>query len=316
MKNQTVDVVIPVYHPGESFGKLLDMLGKQTRTPSKIILMITENGEKVHPEYDAVPRLEYHSVRPEAYDHGGTRTSGAAFGSSGYILFMTEDAVPEGETFIERLLSGFEDPGVAAVYARQLPRENAGPIERFTRGFNYPAESRTKRKEDLETFGIKTFFCSNVSAMYDRACFESLGGFFSPTIFNEDMLFAHKLIMSGHAVRYEASARVIHSHAYTGKEQYRRNFDLAVSQADHPEVFASVSSEGEGMKLVKSTAKYLLKSGNFYRLPQLIYESGMKYLGYRKGLRYRSLSPEQCMKNSTNKNYWRKFYGTDQSHKV
>ena len=55
----------------------------------------------------------------------------------------------------------------------------------------------------------------------------------------------------GYRIAYAADAVVFHSHNYTALEQLRRNFDLAVSQADHPEVFAGISSEGEGIRLVK-----------------------------------------------------------------
>ena len=77
------------------------------------------------------------------------------------------------------------------------------------------------------------------------------------TIFNEDMIFAARLIQSGRAVAYCAQARVIHSHNYSSIQQFHRNFDLGVSQADHPEVFDCVKSESEGIRMVKQTAGYL-----------------------------------------------------------
>ena len=93
---------------------------------------------------------------------------------------------------------------------------------------------------------------------YDREKFWFQGGFIRKTIFNEDMIFAGKAILEDdYAVAYVASARVIHSHNYTCMQQFRRNFDLAVSQADHPEIFSKVSSESEGIRLVKQTARFL-----------------------------------------------------------
>lgn len=75
-------------------------------------------------------------------------------------------------------------------------------IERYTRSFNYPKESSVKTKADLDRLGIKTFFCSNVCAMYRRSIYEKLGGFVKHTIFNEDMIFAGKLIQEGYAIAY------------------------------------------------------------------------------------------------------------------
>ena len=57
-----------------------------------------------------------------------------------------------------------------------------------------------------------------------------LGGFETRTIFNEDMIFAGKVILAGGAVAYCAEARVIHSHNYSGIMQFKRNFDLGISR--------------------------------------------------------------------------------------
>ena len=60
------------------------------------------------------------------------------------------------------------------------------------------------------------------------------------------MIFAGGLIQKGYAVAYAADAKVIHSHNYSGVQQFHRNFDLAVSQAEHPEVFSGGSFRGRG----------------------------------------------------------------------
>ena len=102
--------------------------------------------------------------------------------------------------------------------------------------------------------------------MYRRSIYEKLGGFVKHTIFNEDMIFAGKLIQEGYAIAYVAEARVVHSHNYTNRQQLHRNFDLAVSQADHPEIFAMAKSESEGIRMVKATAAYLI----YQKLPENI----------------------------------------------
>lgn len=112
------------------------------------------------------------------------------------------------------------------------------------RGYNYPPASRVKSLEDLPELGIKTYFCSNVCCAYRREIYEALGGFIKHAIFNEDMLFAAKAIQAGYRIAYAAEARVIHSHNYTCGQYFHRNFDLGVSQADHPEVFRGCHRRG------------------------------------------------------------------------
>ena len=220
---------------------------------------------------------------------------------------MTQDAVPENENLVEELVKAIEkEKDVRAAYARQLPTEDCRLMERYTREFNYPEQSCIKRQSDLEKMGIKTYFCSNVCAMYRRDIYLELGGFVKKTIFNEDMIFAGKLIQSGWAIAYASQARVIHSHNYSALQQFHRNFDLAVSQADHPEVFEGVRSEGEGIRLVKKTAGWLWGQGKPWLVLNLIWNSGWKYLGYLLGKRYKHLPGWMIRFCTSQKKYWKK----------
>lgn len=313
MENQTfrpqVDVIIPTYKPDEKFYQLMERLGHQTYPINKIILMNT--GDVLPKEEEircklSLSLLEVHHIKPSEFDHGGTRNAGASHSEADICVFMTQDAVPADETLIEMLVESFSKSKVAAAYARQLPAEDCRLAEQFTRSFNYPSESRIKTKEDLEVLGIKTFFCSNVCAAYRMNVFREEGGFEERTIFNEDMIFAGHLVKKGYAIAYAADARVVHSHNYSNALQFHRNFDLAVSQAQHPEVFADVRSESEGIRLVKKTAAYLIKQKKPHLVPGLIVTSGCKYMGYWLGKRYRKLPMWLVKKLSWNKRYWEK----------
>jgi len=217
---------------------------------------------------------------------------------------MTQDAMPQDEYLLEKLLKCLEEEEVAAAYARQLPAPDSTPVESYMRSFNYPEKSEVKSVKDMETRGIKAFFCSNVCCAYKRDIYEKLGGFIRHTIFNEDMIYAAGALKAGYRIAYAADAKVVHSHNYTCKQQLRRNFDLGVSQAEHPEIFANVPSEGEGIKSVKATAAYLKQNGMWKWIPHLILQSGFKYLGYLLGKNYRKLPHKYVMKLTMNKEYW------------
>lgn len=306
MKAYTIDIIIPVYKPDEKFDRLMRMLQKQTYPVERIILMNTEKQFFPDRGYERLPHVEVHHLKKEDFDHGGTRDSAAALCRGDLLLFLTQDAVPADERLVENLVCAFADPDVAAAYARQLPAKDCGFLERYTRGFNYPAQSRVKTMEDLPQLGIKTFFCSNVCAMYRRSVYEELGGFEKRTIFNEDMIFAGKLIKNGYGIAYVAEARVIHSHNYGPLEQFHRNFDLAVSQAEHPEIFSMARSESEGIRMVKESACYLIRKRKPWLLPELVVASGFKYLGYLLGKNYRRLPRRLVLRFTMNKSYWKR----------
>ncbi|MBE5962234.1 MAG: glycosyltransferase family 2 protein [Lachnospiraceae bacterium] len=316
----SVDVIIPVYKPDAKFDRLLAMLVAQSVKPSKILILNTE----VFPEYAtervashikkvmkkqpasqaADVSIEVHSIKKEEFDHGGTRAYGAGLSDAEFMIFMTQDAIPKDKYLIEELLKPFKDEQVAVSYGRQLAGENAGEIESYTRVFNYPETSRKKTKKDLEQLGIKTYFCSDVCAAYRKTSYEAVGGFVTKAIFNEDMIIASRFIKAGMAVYYAADAMVYHSHTYTYWQQFTRNFDLAVSQADHKDIFEEVSSESEGMKLVKQTIVHLAKKKRYFLIIDLILQSGFKYMGYFLGKRYKTLPKSMVLKCSMNKAYF------------
>ena len=305
MEKKTVDVIIPAYRPGEGWKQMLRGLEGQTWPVHRLIVMNTgkENWKAAY-EKTTIP-MEVHHLTREEFDHGKTRDQAARMSRADYLLFMTQDALPEDCHLIEKLVEAMErDEKIGAAYARQLPREDCRLMEQYTRQFNYPEQSRVKTKADIPTLGIKTFFCSDVCAAYRRDLFEELGGFESPVIFNEDMFFAANAIEHGYGVAYAAEAKVVHSHNYTMRQQFHRNFDLAVSQKQHPEIFEQVSSEAEGMKLVKSTIAYLFA----IRKPWLIFHFGMqcvgKYAGFWMGRHYEKLSRKQILKYTMNPGYW------------
>ena len=308
--NNIIDVIIPTYKPDKSFISLIDKLQKQTVKPNKIILMNTEEKfiEKFLSETQILNKydnIEIHHVSETEYDHGKTRDMGVQFSKAPYFLCMTQDAVPYDEFLVEELLKVLQKDNIASVYGKQLARENCHILENFTRKFNYPDESRIKSKADMEELGIKTYFCSNVCAAYKREVYDRLGGFIKKTIFNEDMIYAAAVIKAGYEIGYVARAQVIHSHHYTGKQQFHRNFDLGVSQADHPEVFKDVPSEKEGGKLVSGTIKFLLKEKHLEMLIPFVYQCGCKYIGYRLGKAYKKLPKGMVKAFSMNRNYWK-----------
>lgn len=308
-----IDVIIPVYMPDDKFERLIDMLNRQTRMPDNIILIwtIPDNNrfdkKQIEDKYQK-DNVKCLYVKQKEFDHGATRAYGISVSDADYVLCMTQDAVPYNENLIENLLNAFNDENTAASYARQLPGDKENEIEKITRAFNYPETERIQNKASLKKYGIKTFFCSDVCAMYKKTCYDETGGFIKKTIFNEDMIMASSLVGLGYTVRYVPKAQVVHSHTYTCMQQYRRNFDLAVSQADHPEVFERVPSESEGIRLVIQSAKLLCKKGKVYLLPKLVLQSGFKYLGYRKGKQYKKLSREKILKCTMNKSYWKRIW--------
>jgi rhamnosyltransferase len=303
-----IDVIIPVYKPTKKLITLIEKLENQSVPFHQILLINTE--EKYLEQliygthfFDSHKRVQITHISKREFNHARTRRYAVEKSKAEIFVMMTQDAIPADEFLLERLVSELTDD-VAACYARQIPDVSSSAAEKFGRRMNYPEQSARKTQNDLAKLGIKTYFCSNVCCAYRRDIYEELGGFVRHTIFNEDMLYAAKAIDAGYAIVYAADAQVIHSHDYTMKQQFRRNFDLGVSQAKNPQVFAKVPSEGEGKKLVKATAAYLKEKKLYWQKISFYFQSVSRYLGYILGKHYQKLPRRAILLFTMNKEYW------------
>lgn len=306
----SVDAILLTYKPEKQVMELIRALEEQTYPIRKIIIMNTEERYFYNLFYgtgflEKYKNIETHHLSEKEFDHGRTRAKAVQYSKSDIFVCMTQDAMPVDDSLIHNLveaLTGQEK--IAAAYARQLPLPDCREIERYTRSFNYPDQSSVKSAADMDRLGIKTFFCSNVCAAYNREIYEMIGGFVKKAIFNEDMVYAGHAVTAGYRIAYAAEAKVYHSHNYTCMQQFHRNFDLGVSQAEHPEVFGVVSSENEGIKLIKSTIRHLKKTKKWLQIPYLVVSSGYKLIGYQLGKHYQSLPRGMVKWCSASKTYW------------
>ncbi len=302
----SLDLIIPTYLPDQKLDLLLERIRKQTVQPNRILLLntIVDGREDIVDCYIEKYDVEVHPIQKKDFDHGGTRHYGAELSDADYLMFMTQDAVPTDTKLIENLMKGFEEESVTLCYARQMAGKHGDVLEKYTREFNYPDKDIIKSKKDLATMGIKAFFCSDVCAVYQREAYKEAGGFVRKTIFAEDAIMAYMMIMAGHKVRYVKDAKVLHSHNYNYIQQFQRNFDVGVCHNQFDEIFGSVQSVPEGVKLVKETSKQMIEEKKYMDLVDLFFASGFKFLGYKLGCHYDRLPKSWVLKFTSNRNYW------------
>ena len=303
-----IDVIIPTYKPGAEFVRVIRGLHNQSVKINRVIIMNTEEAFFKGVANDLQKFIdegfvEVHHILKQDFDHGNTRREGIAKSKADIFVMMTMDAVPADDKLIENLIRPLSDDKVAASYARQLPKEGASRREQITREFNYPDVSVLKSSKDYDRLGIKTFFCSNVCCAYSRRIYDKLGGFVTRAIFNEDMIYAGQAVKQVYMISYTAEAVVYHSHDYGAIEQFRRNVDLGISQADHPEVFDGFRSETEGVRMVKMVITRLIKGGRWYEVVPYVWISAWKLMGYRMGKSYKKLPLALVKACSTNPDY-------------
>lgn len=302
----SLDLIIPTYLPDQKLDLLLERIRKQSVQPDRILLLntIVPGHEDCVDSYVDKYKVEIHPIDKSSFDHGGTRDYGASLSDAEFIMFMTQDAVPVDSHLITSMMQTFEDENVSLCYARQIAGKHGDVLEQYTREFNYPDKDIVKSKEDLETMGIKAFFCSDVCAIYRKSVYDALGGFVKKTIFAEDAIMGYHMIMAGNKISYAKHAKVVHSHNYNYIQQFQRNFDVGVAHRQYDEIFGSVQSVPEGVKLVIETAKQMVRDKKYLKLVDLILASGFKFLGYKLGKQYHRLPKSLVLKLTSNRHYF------------
>jgi rhamnosyltransferase len=239
------------------------------------------------------------------FNHGGTRQLAVELlPDIDILVFLTQDAVLACSDAIRVLLEPFKDPTVAATFGRQLPRENAAPIEAHARHFNYPDQSSERTLASRNRLGFKTIFISNSFAAYRREALMAVGGFPRNVIFGEDTITAAKLLLSGWKISYVADAQVYHSHSYTWAQDFKRYFDIGVLHARESWLLEKFGDTGgEGGRFVRSELNYLWPR-YWWLVPSALIRSTLKLAGYRFGKIENRLAVRLKRKLSMHPRFW------------
>jgi rhamnosyltransferase len=296
-----VSVIIPTLNAGPRLRTVVDALMGQSAPPAEIIVVDSSSDDGTAGLAREIG-CRVISIDRKDFNHGTTRNLAEAAAVGDVLIFMTQDAEPADDRLIENLVLPLTEPLVAAAFARQITDERAGPVERFARGFNYPAESRIKCRDDLEELGIKTFFFSNVCSAIKKDVFNFMGGF-PGTIMNEDMSFACKAIMGGYKIAYQADARVVHQHDYTPMEQLRRYFDIGVSLVEN-DIIGLAEPGGEGARFIKEGFSSLFSPSRPLVSVRFLADAAFRYAGFFLGMRYRSMPASMVGRLSMHRFYF------------
>ncbi|MFC5469662.1 glycosyltransferase family 2 protein [Cohnella suwonensis] len=298
-----ISVIIPTLNAAPYLSKLLISLQNQSIKPYEIIV-VDSTSEDDSAEIARRMGTQVLTVTRGSFDHGRTRNYAASHAIGEVLVFITQDALPSDNRFLENLVQPFDDIDVAAVCGRQVALPDARILERMNIEFNYPLEPMRRSLADVKIYGIKTFFFTNVCSAVRKEVFDKVGGFPAPIVSNEDMILAARCVLSGHSIAYAPEARVDHSHQYTLKQLFNRYFDIGGSLRMNNWLLSYAKAEGEGMRLIKAQFRQLRKPKMWRWIPRWFAESTVKFTGYRMGLVYHAIPQKIRRKCSMHPLFW------------
>jgi rhamnosyltransferase len=218
----------------------------------------------------------------DQFNHGTAREQARRYLKTDIIVLMTPDAYPIDNGLLKALIDPLINHQAAISYARQIPHDGADFFESFPRRFNYPPQSHIRSIEDIDKYGVYTFFCSNACAAYLNSALDDIGGFQS-TLFGEDTLAAAKLMRRGYKVAYTAEAVVKHSHNYNLKQEFQRHFDMGIVRKENKNLLVAPGSDSKrGRQYCSQMIQTAAKTQPF-SLPYVFLHIISKWSGYQLG---------------------------------
>ena len=287
-----ISVVIPVKDGGADLQRCLDGIATQ-QIDDEVELVIVDSGSSDGSVALARARgAAVTEIAPEEFSHGHSRNLGASLAHGDVLVFISQDAHPEDDQWLRRLVAPLHDePDVAGVYGRQLPHEGASPPEQYFLDFLYGADARRQSAGSTNELSMDTTLFSNVNSAMPKAIWERFP-FVEDIIMSEDQDWSRRVLLAGLRVAYEPDAAVRHSHNYTLKGAFQRFFDSGAS-ADRAYLAGERESarvlRGAALRYARGELAWLWRTGQRRWIPYATVYEGVKLIGLVLGANHRRL---------------------------
>ena len=304
-----VSVVIPVKNPGRIFRQVLEAaLSQKTRFKYEIIIIDSGSTDGTV-EYckKFKKQIKLIQIKPEEFGHGKTRNLGVSKSKGEYVAFLTHDATPCDDCWLQNLINVMDqDKKTAGAFGRHYAYRNASPFlkrdlvnlfDSFASQEKVVSIVDRKKYDQDEQLRRRMHFFSDNNSCIRKSVWKKYP--YPDVEYAEDQIWAKTVIEAGYKKAYADKAAVYHSHDYGVIHSFRRAFD---------ESYALYSLFG--YHVVDSFLKVILlnihntirdivyffrsgqRVGDFHWLIKSPLINFMKYLGYYTG-RYADKFPDR-----------------------
>lgn len=228
-----VSIVIPTKNAGQLLDRTLKaVFGQKTQYQYEVICVDSGSRDEtldIIKKYDC----KLYQIQPEEFGHGKTRNYGASKGTGEYIIFITQDAVPATDSWLENFIQAMKmDDEIVGGFGIHYPYEDCNLLDKrdLTIHFQgFGSENTIYYLEDKERYDreegyrhLLAYFSDNNSCL-KRSVWEQYP--YDDVDFAEDQIWARKMIEMGYKKVYCPFAPVYHSHNYKLSSYAGRYFD-------------------------------------------------------------------------------------------
>lgn len=223
MKEIDTSIVLLTLNPGEKFKLLLKAIFNQEYRKFEVILIdsaSTDNTLNYAKEYP----IRIFKIQRNEFGHGKTRNLGARLAKGRYVVYITQDAIPANKYWLTNIIKNLRKENVAGSFGRQIPYENANPLDLFNYNEDYPNRKKIIDKKNYNKSNV--LYSDANSALKKKTVIKYP---YRDILVSEDLGWALDVIKNNYKIVYEPKAAVIHSHAFNFKNIFKVTFDQGVS---------------------------------------------------------------------------------------
>ncbi len=205
--------------------RLLPALFRQKTTASFEVIAIDSSSSDGTLDVLGRYPIRIEQIPASQFHHARTRNLAASMASGDILIFLSQDAIPATDGWLDALISNFADSTVGAVYGRQFPKPDSSLERSHALDAVYGDIKLVKDPANRNGMGYRFYHFSDANAAIRRTAWDAVRFPEELKVF-EDLGIAKRLLDSGWKIIYEPEAAVFHSHQHTTVGLFKRYFDI------------------------------------------------------------------------------------------
>jgi len=250
-----VTVVLLIHHPGAHEVETAERIRAQRYGGDVVIHAIDSSRDPEARTNRAIRDVadRWEAIEPASFGHARTRNLGASRAETPLVAFLSQDAHPADDAWLEALVAPLAEGAADASYGRQVPAVPDGERAATFR-FLYPEEARITTKDRVAELGLRAFHFSDVTSAFVTDVIRELRFPDELSIF-EDVGVAKRLLDAGYRIAYVPEAVVVHAHPRTLRDTVDRYRTIGVVY-ERLGIFDELRAAGRSLVREGSTAAW------------------------------------------------------------
>jgi rhamnosyltransferase len=281
-----VSVLILTKNGGQPLRNCLEAIYGQTELERAEVIVVDSGSTDGTLEIVKRFPVSLHQIPPETFHHARTRNFIASLATGKILVFLSQDAIPKSDSWLQAVSANFDDPAVGAVYGRQIPPPGASLERQDALDTVYGEQRIVKDPAHRNGLGYRFYHFSDVNAAIRRSVWEVTRFPEDLQVF-EDLGVAKRILDGGWKIVYEPGACVFHSHHHTTLGLFKRYFDIGYT-LKHLQIWDAHGTRSsmlrDARKLVVNKLRRLNRTGNTRRAGVAIAQDIAKSAGLFLGL--------------------------------